>query len=270
MSDFNVLVTGKSGAGKQPRIDALAQMFGLEQLSTGNIFRYYLKLLDGITDLPSREAIWDSAANWFISDEQIARLLAGSLAGSGVAMDDAVLALKVQYFVLQGLFVPDQITNALFYAAFAKHGFKGCILDGYPRTVQQCDFLLDTIAKAGTEIAFVLLVEAEDASIIKRLTGRRICSDPKCGKVYHLEFIPPKDGKYCTVCGAEVVQRGDDTEEKIIKRLKEFQDKAKPAVDYLEQKGLKVVKVPGNLPKFSPEAVLESIKDGLSAAGVNY
>ncbi len=269
MSDFNVLVAGKSGAGKQPRIDALVDMYGLSQLSTGNIFRFYLKLLDGIAGLPSREAIWDSAENWFIADEKIAAMIKPLLAGRDVTIDDAVLALKVQYFVLQGLFVPDQITNALFYAAFAKKGFKGCVLDGYPRTVQQCDFLLETVQKAGTEIAFILLVDAEDDNIVQRLTGRRICSDPNCAKVYHLQYNPPKDGRYCTVCGAEVLQRGDDTEEKILKRLQEFRDKAKPAVDYLVAKGLKLAVVPGNLPKFSPEAVLASVKEGIAKAGIN-
>ena len=133
----NVIVAGKSGAGKQPRIDVLTEKFGLKQLSTGNIFRFYLGLLDGLSDCPEPASFWDEGSQWFVDDARIKEALEPLCAGTEISIDDAVLALKVKHFVLSGLFVPDRITNALFEAAFAKHNFTGCALDGYPRTVDQ-------------------------------------------------------------------------------------------------------------------------------------
>jgi adenylate kinase len=79
-----------------------------------------------------------------------------------------------------------------------------------------------------------------------------------------LEHKPPKDGKLCKECGAEVIQRSDDTEEKIRSRLREFQEKCKPAIDVLAKAGIPVVSVPGNLPVFSDEAVRKSVLDAIA------
>ena len=102
-------------------------------------------------------------------------------------------------------------------------------------------------------------MENTDENIIKRTVKRRIC--PECKKVYHLEFKPPKDGKFCKNCGAEVIQRSDDTEEKIRSRLNEFREKTLPAVEYLEKNNIPIVKVPGHLEVFTSENVRNSVMD---------
>src|SRR5207237_1829852 len=105
----------------------------------------------------------------------------------------------------------------------------------------------------GKRLDLVLVVDGADDDILKRTLGRRICPSKDCAKVFHLEFKPPRDGKYCTACGAEVIQRADDTEDKIRNRLREFHEKAKPAVDWLAAQGIPVANVNGNLAKFSDE-----------------
>ena len=106
------------------------------------------------------------------------------------------------------------------------------------------------------------------ATIFIRRSCRRICPKKECGKVFHVEFKPPRDGKFCTACGAEVILRSDDSEEKIRSRLREFHEKAKPAVDWLAAQGMKVASVNGNLPKFSDEIVRQSVLDALKSVGL--
>ena len=247
----NVIVTGKSGAGKQPRIDVLVEEFGLEQLSTGNIFRSYLGKFNDYEYEGDLKEFWDESKERFIPDDEIAEKL-------GTSDNDIMLGMKAKYFVDKGLFVPDYITNELFESYFAKKNYRNQVLDGYPRTLQQAEFLLKLIERENSKIDFVLLVENSDEMIIERTVNRRIC--PKCGKVYHLVYNPPDNGR-CRECGAEVVQRSDDTEEKIRSRLEEFRKKTAPALEYLEKHGIPVVKVPGHLEEFTPENVRKSVMD---------
>lgn len=244
----NIVVSGKSGAGKQPRIDVLVDEFNLEQLSTGDIFRNYLGKFNNYNYDGDLEEFWDE--DKFISDKKIAEKL-------GTNDEDIILGMKAKYFVDKGLFVPDYITNALFEAFFAKKNYRNQILDGYPRTPEQSKFLLELIEKNNSKIDFVLVVDNTDERIISRTVKRRIC--PKCKKVYHLEYKPPKDGK--CVCGTEVIQRSDDTEEKIKSRLNEFRQKALPALNYLKDKGIPIVTVPGHLEEFTQENVRKSVME---------
>lgn len=267
----NAVVTGKSGAGKQPRIDVLVKEFGLEQLSTGNMFRHYLGLFDSMGYPHSLEKFWSWEEEDFVPDEEIRKILIDYLDETATVkseeeIDELVLGLKAKYFVEKGLFGPDGLVNALLESEFAKKGFQKVVLDGYPRTINQAKYLLELMKKTGTTIDFVLVVDNDDELIIKRTVGRRIC--PKCGKVYHIEYNPPSPDGRCKECGTPVIQRSDDTEEKIKRRLEEFQTKAQPAVDYLEKSGIPVVHVPGNLEVFTEENVRRSVLDALEDAGI--
>jgi len=249
----NVVVVGKSGAGKQPRIDVLVEEFNLEQLSTGDIFRSYLKKFNDYAYKKDLKEFFDNNENKFITDEKIIEKI-------GSDDPDVILGLKAKYFVDRGLFVPDYITNELFESFFSKKDYKNQILDGYPRTLDQAKNLIKIVEENNSKIDFILLVENDDERIIKRTIKRRIC--PKCKKVYHLEYKPPVDGKYCK-CGEEVIQRSDDTEEKIKSRLNEFRKKAVPAINYLKEYGIPLVKVPGHLEVFTPENVKKSVIEQL-------
>ncbi len=247
----NVIVTGKSGAGKQPRIDVLAEEFDLEQLSTGDIFRHYLGIFNEYAYDGDLTQFWDDDKNRFVSDESIAKEI-------GTDDNDVLLGLKAKYFVEQGLFGPDYIVNALFESTFAEKQYTGQILDGYPRTLDQAKFLLTLAKEKNVSLDFIVLVDNTDERIIQRTVQRRIC--PKCGKVYHLTYKPPKEGK-CEKCHVDVIQRSDDKEEKIKSRLQEFKNKALPAIEYLQEQGIPLVKVPGHLEVFTDENVRKSVMD---------
>ena len=248
----NVVVTGKSGAGKQPRIDVLIKEFDLKQLSTGDIFRYYLGKFNEYGYLDDLGKFWDENTKKFIPDNKI-------FAELKTDDNDILLGMKAKFFVDKGLFVLDYITNALFESAFSKNNYKNQILDGYPRTKDQSSFLVELLEEHNSKIDFILLVDNTDERIIERTVQRRIC--PVCKKVYHLKYKPPING-YCE-CGAKVIQRSDDTEEKIRSRLDEFKNKTVPALEYLQSKGIPVVKVPGHLEIFTDENIKNNVMNEL-------
>ena len=255
---------GKSGAGKQPRIDVFTSYFGLTQLSTGNIFRSFMKIFNDSGYKGDINQFYNENKNEFIEDKKIEKTIGSSINDSD--FDDFLLGLKAHYYVSNGKYVPDSLTNMLFESYFSRSGYKGMVLDGYPRTVAQAEYLLKLTAEKGTKIDAIVLVENEDDAIIKRTMGRRIC--PSCGAVFHLEFKPPKDGKYCSKCGTEVILRSDDTEEKLRTRLQEFSDKTMPTIQFLVEKGIPLVKAEGNLPVFTEEAVKLSVVEGLQGSGL--
>lgn len=108
---------------------------------------------------------------------------------------------------------------------------NGFILDGFPRTLAQAEAL----DKMGVDIDFALLVDVSDDVIVSRMSGRRVC--PDCGKSYHIESKPAKDGVHCDGCGAKLVTRADDKPETVKARLKVYHDETEPLIDYYRQKG---------------------------------
>ena len=257
MTVQNIVVAGKSGAGKQPRIDVLLAEYGLKQISTGNIFREYLGAYGKIRGQVKADHLW--ADGKFASDSAIKEVLSPAASAANVKVESALLGFKAAQYVDRGKFVPDDITNALFEAAFTANGGKGMVLDGYPRTPEQSQFLIDLSRRCGTKLDLVLVVDNENEAIVARTIGRRICPNKECGKVFHLEFKPPTPEGKCTACGTPVILRSDDTEEKIRTRLQEFENKALPAIQALTAAGIAAVHVPGNLPVFTDEAVRESV-----------
>ena len=162
----NLLVMGKSGAGKQPRIDVFTNDFDMKQLSTGNIFRSFMKIFSDAAYEGDVNQFYDDNKNEFISNDNIKKILGSSIDNS--IIDDFLLGLKAHYYVSNGKYVPDSLTNMLFEAYFSRSDYKGMVLDGYPRTVAQAEYLLKLTAEKGTKIDAIVLVENEDDAIIKR------------------------------------------------------------------------------------------------------
>jgi adenylate kinase len=257
-----MIVMGKSGSGKQPRIDVLTEAFHLKQLSTGDIFRKYLGLFDRLCNPSDPAEFYNPKTDDFISDEETKKIL-------GIAdrddADDIVLGMKASYFVNQGLFVPDPITNSIFHSEFRSLGFRGVVLDGYPRTIDQAMFLVDLAKRENVKLDAIVLVENEDELIIARTVGRRICRN--CNELYHMEYRPPPKSGTCKhksgSVDCDIIQRSDDTVESIKARLNEFAVKTQPAIDYLQRQGIPVYRVPGNLPDYKPETVRASVFEAL-------
>lgn len=102
---------------------------------------------------------------------------------------------------------------------------KGFILDGFPRTTAQAEALFDYLDTAELDMAIDLQVPTD--VVLRRLAGRRVCQD--CGHNYGLGKVPKQDG-ICDVCGGEVIQREDDTEEAISRRLKLYEQETEPLI----------------------------------------
>jgi adenylate kinase len=114
-------------------------------------------------------------------------------------------------------------------------GSEGFLLDGYPRSVGQADALAEALADNGRSLTAALLIEADDETVIKRLSGRRQCRN---GHLYHVVFDPPKNEGFCDQDGKPLYQREDDKPETIKKRLATYHQKTEPLIGYYEERGL--------------------------------
>ena len=147
------------------------------------------------------------------------------------------LGLHAKSFMDAGNLVPDSVTNGMvadrLTHADAKSGF---LLDGYPRNIDQADFLKDVLEKANTPLDAVLEFKLENAEIIKRLSGRRACRG--CGATSHVIFQAPKVAGVCDACGGELYQRPDDAENVIANRLSVYAEQTEPIISYYKSAGL--------------------------------
>ena len=146
----------------------------------------------------------------------------------------------------QGQFVSDDLTNQMveqrLLQADAKKGF---LLDGYPRTVPQAQFLDNFLKTQGLKIDYAINLFADEDLLIKRVTGRRTC--PNCGAIYNIySSLKPKVENICDLCGTTLVKRSDDTEEVIKERLVVYHNKTEPIIQYYQDKGI-VINVDGSL-----------------------
>ena len=141
--------------------------------------------------------------------------------------DGTPLGKKVQEIMATGGLIPDDTINELVETRIRqKDCASGFLLDGYPRTVRQAKAL----AMAGVKVDAVVELDVPDAELVKRLTGRRI--HPDSGRVYHVEFHPPTRPGKDDVTGEPLIQREDDKEETVLKRLKVYRTETQPVVNY--------------------------------------
>jgi adenylate kinase len=152
-----------------------------------------------------------------------------------------------------GELVPDEVVNAIVKEAL--NSAEGFVLDGYPRTIEQAEYL-DGI----TTLDVVLYLDVDDEVLKERLTGRRICDD--CGRNYHVDFDPPAEDGVCDDCGGELIQREDDSADVVETRVEEYNEKTAPVVDHYESEGL-LVRVDG---EGTPEAVWDDVQDAIAGA----
>jgi len=146
------------------------------------------------------------------------------------AKKDTPLARKIKEVLEQGKLLSDQLMLEILMNSLPDDNY---ILDGFPRTVSQAK-MLDDIA----DIDFVFLIDVSDNSIIERIVNRRLCS--KCGRIYNLKTNPPKDDNLCDVCGLPLVQREDDKEEIVRKRLEEYHKQTEPVIKYYDKRLIRI------------------------------
>lgn len=143
------------------------------------------------------------------------------------------LGKKVSEIINAGGLVSDDIVSAMLAERIkADDCKKGYILDGYPRNVSQAEGLDSIVGSLDKVICF----DVDDETIVDRMSGRRSC--PKCGKMYHIKYNPPKSEGVCDDCGETLIQRADDNEETVLNRLKVYHETTAPVIDFYENKGI--------------------------------
>jgi adenylate kinase len=150
---------------------------------------------------------------------------------------DTELGRKAKKLMNNGDLVPDDlITEVILDRIDSDEAADGFLLDGFPRTVPQAEALEKGLASRGRELTAALLIDVPDDEVIKRLSGRRICT--KNQHVYHVDFNPPKNEGVCDMDGSKLIQRDDDKPETVKKRLEVYHEQTEPLIKWYEDKGL--------------------------------
>lgn len=171
------------------------------------------------------------------------------------------LGVKAKEYIDKGLLVPDEVTIGIVEDRIKKDDCRnGFILDGFPRNINQAEKLDSILKGMGLLLDAVLNIEVAEDAIVARMSGRRTCAS--CGMSYHTEYNRPKVEGKCDSCGAELIQREDDKEETVIKRLKTYHEQTEPLIQYYLKRG-KLVTVQGQ------EKIEDTTKKVLIALGAD-
>ena len=165
------------------------------------------------------------------------------------------MGLKAKSYMDDGKLVPDEVVIGIVKERLSEDDCKkGFILDGFPRTIPQAE-ALDNM---GVDIKYVINIDVPDESIIKRMSGRRVCEN--CGRPYHIESLKPQKDGVCDDCGGTLVQRKDDHPDTVLARLDVYHKETEPLADYYKKQG-KLVNVEGqNTVADTTAAVLKAIE----------
>ncbi len=209
-----VILFGPPGAGKGTQAKRLVEMFGIPQISTGDILR-----------------------------DNVAR--------------QTPLGIKAKACMAAGALVSDDLVCGMVRDRLSQDDCaRGFILDGFPRTVPQAewldgmlaeDFFVKRLSRSGARGVpqVVISIVVEYNQLLQRLTGRRTC--PTCGRIYNVYFQPPRVADVCDVDGSRLETRKDDREEVIVERLKAYEGQTLPLASYSRAKGY-LVEVDGTRP----------------------
>lgn len=171
------------------------------------------------------------------------------------------MGVKAKAYMDAGDLVPDEVVVGIVRERLQEddclHGF---ILDGFPRTVAQADALKDSLCQLAKQLDAVVSLQVDTDALVERLTGRRTCTS--CGKGFHLQFDPPADNGRCSVCGGVLMQRDDDHEETIRRRMDAYHQQTAPLEGYYQQDGL-LLKVNG---MGTIDSVQDTIISGIQAS----
>ena len=201
-------------------------------------------------------------AQYIIERFEIPQISTGDMLRQSVT-DNSSLGLQIKSLMDAGSLIPDNTIIELVKKRISQPDcVKGFLLDGFPRTVKQAQALTES----GVKIDKVIELDAPDEEIIKRISGRRV--HPGSGRVYHETYHPPVREGVDDVTGEALIQRDDDKEDTIKRRLEIYQSQTKPVTTYYmglaarDPNGPKYLKIDGTQP---PLAVWEAVQSALSS-----
>ena len=150
------------------------------------------------------------------------------------------LGKQAKAYMDAGNLVPDEVTIGMAKDRMEQpDAANGFLLDGFPRNVSQAEALDEMLKSEGMKLDAVLDLEVPEGEVVKRIAGRRICRKDS-SHVFHVEYKQPKKEGVCDVCGGELYQREDDTEDTVRKRLEVYHSQTEPIIDYYKAQGLVV------------------------------
>jgi len=168
-------------------------------------------------------------ANLIKNRYQIPQISTGDMLRAALK-EGTELGLKAKTYMDAGKLVPDDVIIGLVKERIKEPDCqKGFLFDGFPRTIPQADAMKD----AGVPIEAVVDIDVPDAEIIKRMSGRRV--HLASGRTYHIVFNPPKEKGKDDETGEPLIQRDDDKEETVRKRLDVYHAQTEPLVDYYKE-----------------------------------
>jgi adenylate kinase len=215
----NVIVfVGSPGSGRNTQANILAERLGYFKISIGDLFLFH--------------TAWGTE-----------------------------IGKRARSFFESGKLVPDEITIEMMRTSLRQQDYEGkqdvgIIVVGFPRNEEQATALDAILDDFGDTLVSVLHSEISDKAALERLTGRMVCDN--CQTTYHKRYKPPKKSGQCDKCGGSLVQRSDDTEEVVKKRLSEYKEKTVPLLPRYKEKGL-LIETNGERP-------IEKVTEDLLAA----
>ncbi|MFF2844924.1 adenylate kinase [Streptomyces sp. NPDC058001] len=150
------------------------------------------------------------------------------------------LGKQAKAYMDEGNLVPDQVTIGMAKDRMEQpDAVNGFLLDGFPRNVSQAEALDEMLKAESMKLDAVLDLEVPEDEVVKRIAGRRTCRN-ESSHVFHVQYKQPKVEGVCDICGGELYQREDDSEETVRKRLEVYHTQTEPIIDYYRAQGLVV------------------------------
>ena len=175
----------------------------------------------------------------------------------GAVQAGTELGKKADAFMKAGDLVPDDLIMGIMEERLQEPDCEnGFLLDGFPRTIPQAEALKELLDRIGVKLDMAVNLDVPRDVILDRLTTRRTCSNSDCQAIYNVKSSPTKVEGVCDKCGSPVIQRDDETEEAISKRLETYNEKTAPLAAYYEKEGLLT-----NVNATSSDVVVQTIKE---------
>ncbi len=150
---------------------------------------------------------------------------------------ESELGKQAKSYMDKGELVPDKVIIDIIVKQLDEDDSgNGYIMDGFPRTVNQAVAFASALSERGEQVDRVISIEVERDELIRRLSGRRTCTE--CGVGYHIHFDPPRKEGVCNECGTKLILRDDDSEETVPNRLEVYRKQTEPLIDYYKGSGV--------------------------------
>jgi adenylate kinase len=175
-------------------------------------------------------------AELLTEDFGLPHIATGDILRAAVAAETA-LGREAKRYMDAGDLVPNSVITGVILERIAEDDARdGFLLDGFPRTIEQADSLGEALNASERRLTGVLLIDTPDDVVVKRISGRRV--SVTTGRTYHVDFDPPKQEGRCDIDGSKLVQRDDDREQTVRKRLVVYHEQTEPLIGYYDSLGL--------------------------------